>query len=135
MAKYKVGDIVINHKDGKILQVCEGNCCKYCCYNKVQPCLGGVPCYFLIDTNTHFKELPSLPPGTKVKVEEDLKVGTKYDYTYVVEMEKYKEVTIKDYVALCRCYKVYENDYNYSIKMFDQVINEPKNKQYGNKRN
>lgn len=40
MAKYKVGDIVINHEDGKILQVCEGNCCKYCCYNKVQPCLG-----------------------------------------------------------------------------------------------
>lgn len=86
----------------------------------------GVPCYFLIDTNTHFKELPSLPPGTKVKVREDLKVGTKYDYTYVVEMEKYKEVTIKDYVAFCRCYKVYENDYNYSIKMFDQVINESK---------
>lgn len=35
MAKYKVGDIFINHNDGKILQVCEGDYCKDCCYNKV----------------------------------------------------------------------------------------------------
>lgn len=30
MAKYKVSDIFINHKDGKILQVCKGDCCKDC---------------------------------------------------------------------------------------------------------
>lgn len=34
MAKYKVGDIFINHNDGKILQVCEGDSCIDCCYNK-----------------------------------------------------------------------------------------------------
>lgn len=129
MAKYKVGDIFINHKDGKILQVCEGDCCKDCCYNKVHSntCLKGVSCSSLIGLEAYFKELPSLPPGTKVKMREDLKVGTKYeDYTYVDEMKNYKEVTIKDYFASCRCYKVYENEYNYSIEMFDQVINEPK---------
>ena len=127
MAKYKVGDIFISHTDGKILQVCEGSCSN--CPYKIDSLVcsrKGTFCREQIGSNTYYKELPSLPPGTKVKVEEDLKVGTKYDYTYVVEMEKYKEVTIKDYVALCRCYKVYENDYNYSIKMFDQVINEPK---------
>lgn len=129
MAKYKVGDIFINHKDGKILQVCEGDCWKDCCYNKVHSntCLKGVSCSSLIGLEAYFKELPSLPPGTKVKMREDLKVGTKYeDYTYVDEMKNYKEVTIKDYFASCRCYKVYENEYNYSIEMFDQVINEPK---------
>ena len=129
MAKYKVGDIFINHKDGKILQVCEGDCWKDCCYNKVHSntCLKGVSCSSLIGIEAYFKELPSLPPGTKVKMREDLKVGTKYeDYTYVDEMKNYKEVTIKDYFASCRCYKVYENEYNYSIEMFDQVINEPK---------
>ena len=31
MAKYKVGDIFISHKDGKVLQVCEGNSCIDCC--------------------------------------------------------------------------------------------------------
>lgn len=129
MAKYKVGDIFINHKDGKILQVCKGDCCKDCCYNKVHSntCLEGVSCSSLIGLEAYFKELPSLPPGTKVKMREDLKVGTKYeDYTYVDEMKNYKEVTIKDYFASCRCYKVYENEYNYSIEMFDQVINESK---------
>lgn len=127
MAKYKVGDIVINHKDGKILQVCEGNCCKYCCYNKVQPCLGGVPCYFLIDTNTHFKELPSLPPGTKVKVRENLKVGTRYGQCiFVSRMEQNKEVTIRDYDAFYEDYSVAENTFSYTFEMFDQVINESK---------
>ena len=130
MAKYKVGDIFINHKDDKILQVREGNYCKDCCYNKdclKGPCLEGVSCFSLIGLEANFKELPSLPLGTKVKMREDLKVGTKYeDYTYVDEMKNYKEVTIKDYFASCRCYKVYENEYNYSIEMFDQVINKPK---------
>ena len=130
MAKYKEGDIFINHKDGKILQVCEGSCYEDCCYNKVyskKPCLEGVSCFSLIGVKAYFKEIPSLSPGTKVKVREDLKTGTKYeDYTYVDEMKNYKEVTIKDYFASCRCYKVYENEYNYSIEMFDQVINKPK---------
>ena len=130
MAKYKVGDIFINHNDGKILQVCEGDSCIDCCYNKdrlKKTCLEGMSCFFLIGINTCFKELPLLPPGTKVKMREDLKEGTKYeDYTYVDEMKNYKEVTIKDYFASCRCYKVYENEYNYSIEMFDQVINKPK---------
>lgn len=129
MAKYKIGDIFINHKDSKILQVCKGDCCKDCCYNKVHSntCLEGVSCSSLIGLEAYFKELPFLPSGTKVKVRKDLKEGTKYeDYTYVDEMKNYKEVTIKDYFASCRCYKVYENEYNYSIEMFDQVINEPK---------
>lgn len=130
MAKYKVGDIFINHKDGKILQVCEGDCCEDCCYNKDRlnkTCLEGISCFFLIGLEANFKELPSLPLGTKIKVREDLKEGTKYeDYTYVDEMKNYKEVTIKDYFTSCRCYKVYENEYNYSIEMFNQVINESK---------
>ena len=130
MTKFKVGDIFINHNDGKILQVCEGDSCIDCCYNKdrlKKTCLEGMSCFFLIGINTCFKELPLLPPGTKVKMREDLKEGTKYeDYTYVDEMKNYKEVTIKDYFASCRCYKVYENEYNYSIEMFDQVINKPK---------
>lgn len=129
MAKYKIGDIFINHKDSKILQVCKGDCCKDCCYNKVHSntCLEGVSCSSLIGLEAYFKELPFLPPGTMVKVRKDLKEGTKYeDYIYIDEMKNYKEVTIKDYFASCRCYKVYENEYNYSIEMFDQVINEPK---------
>ena len=130
MTKFKVGDIFIKHNDGKILQVCEGDSCIDCCYNKdrlKKTCLEGMSCFFLIGINTCFKELPLLPPGTKVKMREDLKEGTKYeDYTYVDEMKNYKEVTIKDYFASCRCYKVYENEYNYSIEMFDQVINKPK---------
>lgn len=130
MAKYKVGDIFINHNDGKILQVCEGDSCIDCCYNKYRlnkTCLEGMSCFFLIGINTCFKELPLLPPGTKVKMKEDLKEGTKYeDYTYVYEMKNYKEVTIKDYFTSCRCYKVYENEYNYTLEMFDQVINKQK---------
>ena len=130
MTKFKVGDIFINHNDGKILQVCEGDSCIDCCYNKdrlKKTCLEGMSCFFLIGINTCFKELPLLPPGTKVKMREDLKEGTIYGvHTFVNEMQQYKEVTIKDYFASCRCYKVYENEYNYSIEMFDQVINKPK---------
>ena len=130
MAKYKVGDIFINHKDGKILQVCEGDSCIDCCYNKdrlKKTCLEGMSCFFLIGINTCFKELPLLPPGTKVKMREDLKEGTKYeDYTYVNEMQQYKEVTIKQYCATSKGYNVIENIYIYTLEMFDQVINESK---------
>lgn len=104
MAKYKVGDIFINHKDGKILQVYEGNCYEGCCY--FSHCWGPHPypkdtsCYSLIGSDTCFKELPSLPPGTKVKVRENLKVGTRYgQYIFVSRMEQNKEVTIRDYNA------------------------------------
>lgn len=129
MAKYKVGDIFINHKDGKILQVCEGDCCKDCCYNKVhsKTCLEGISCSFLIGLETYFKELPSLPPGTKVKMREDLKVGTRYRRnTFVGRMEQNKEVTIRDYDASHEAYSVAENIFSYTLEMFDQVINEPK---------
>ena len=129
MAKYKVGDIFINHNDGKILKVCEGVSCIGCCYNKARfkNCLGGVSCFSLIGISVCFKELPSLPPGTKVKVREDLKVGIEYgDFTFVPTMKQYKEVTIKSYSIAYRRYDVSENNYMYSIEMFDQVINEPK---------
>ena len=130
MAKYKEGDIFINHKDDKILQVCGGSCYEDCCYNKVyskKPCLEGVSCFSLIGISFCFKELPSLPPGTKVKVREDLKVGIEYgDLTFVPTMKQYKEVTIKSYSIAYRRYDVSENNYMYSIEMFDQVINEPK---------
>lgn len=130
MAKFKVGDIFINHKDGKILQVCEGSCYEDCCYNKVyskKPCLEGVSCFSLIGIKAYFKELPLLPPGTKVKVREDLKEGTKYGvHTFVNEMQQYKEVTIKQYNATSKGYDVIENIYIYTLEMFDQVINEPK---------
>lgn len=112
MAKYKVGDIFINHNDGKILQVCEGDSCIDCCYNKDRlnkTCLEGMSCFFLIGINTCFKELPSLPSGTKVKMREDL-----------------KEVTIKKYNATLKVYSIIEDSYNYTLEMFDQVINEPK---------
>ena len=130
MAKYKEGDIFINHNDGKILQVCEGSCYKDCCYTNVyskKPCLGSASCFSLIGLKAYFKELPSLSPGTKVKVRKDLKVGTKYeDYTYVDEMKNYKEVTIKQYCATSKGYNVIENIYIYTLEMFDQVINESK---------
>ena len=130
MAKYKVGDIFINHKDGKILQVCGGMCYEDCCYNKVyskKPCLEGVSCFSLIGLKAYFKELPSLPPGTKVKVREDLKEGTKYGvHTFVNEMQQYKEVTIKQYYATSKDYDVIENIYIYTLEIFDQVINKPK---------
>lgn len=125
MAKYKVGDIFISHKDGKVLQVCEGNSCIDCCYNKarLKTCLGGVSCLFLISINTCFKELPSLPPGTKVKMREDLKEGTRYGrYTFVGSMEQNKEVTIRDYDASHEAYSVAENIFCYAFEMFDQVI-------------
>lgn len=112
MTKYKVGDIFINHEDSKILQVCEGDSCIDCCYNKVRlknTCLEGMSCFFLIGINTCFKELPLLPPGTKVKMREDL-----------------KEVTIKQYNATLKVYSIIEDSYNYTLEMFDQVINEPK---------
>ena len=130
MAKYKIGDLFINHKDSKILQVCGGSCYEDCCYNKVyskKPCLEGVSCFSLIGLKAYFKELPSLPPGTKVKVREDLKAGTKYGvHTFVNEMQQYKEVTIKQYNATSKGYDVIENTYLYTLEMFDQVINEPK---------
>lgn len=130
MAKYKIGDIFINHKDSKILQVCEGSCSEDCCYNKVyskKNCYEGVSCFSLIGLKAYFKELPLLPPGTKVKVREDLKGGTKYGvHTFVNEMQQYKEVTIKQYNATSKGYDVIENIYIYTLEMFDQVINEPK---------
>ena len=130
MAKYKEGDIFINHKDGKILQVCEGDSCIDCCYNKdrfKKTCLEGMSCFFLIGINTCFKELPLLPPGTKVKMREDLKEGTKYGRQYFVEgMEHCGGVTIKQYNATLKVYSIIEDSYNYTLEMFDQVINEPK---------
>ena len=130
MTKFKVGDIFINHNDGKILQVCEGDSCIDCCYNKdrlKKTCLEGMSCFFLIGINTCFKELPLLPPGTKVKMREDLKEGTKYGRQYFVEgMEHYGGVTIKQYNATLKVYSIIEDSYNYTLEMFDQVINEPK---------
>ena len=129
MAKYKVGDIFINHKDGKILQVCKGDCCTDCCYNKVHnnTCLEGVSCFSLIALKAYFKELPLLPPGTKVKVREDLKEGTKYGvHTFVNEMQQYKEVTIKQYNTSLKAYIIIEDIFIYTLEMFDQVINESK---------
>ena len=130
MAKYKVGDIFINHKDGKILQVCEGDSCIDCCYNKDRfnkTCLEGMSCLFLIGINTCFKELPLLPPGTKVKMREDLKERTKYGRQYFVEgMEHCGGVTIKQYNATLKVYSIIEDSYNYTLEMFDQVINKPK---------
>ena len=130
MTKFKVGDIFINHNDGKILQVCEGDSCIDCCYNKDRfnkTCLEGMSCFFLIGINTCFKELPLLPPGTKVKMREDLKEGTKYGRQYFVEgMEHCGGVTIKQYNATLKVYSIIEDSYNYTLEMFDQVINESK---------
>ena len=129
MAKYKVGDIFINHTDGKILQVCEGDCCKDCCYNKVHSstCLKGVSCSFLIGLEAYFKELPSLPPGTKVKMREDLQESFRYGgFIYCHQKGEYKEITIKTYNINSKSYKVNECPYSYTLEMFDQVINEPK---------
>lgn len=131
MAKYNVGDIFINHNDGKILQVCKGCNCKGCCYNNgccERPFLVDVSCTFLIGLNYHFKELPSLPPGTKVKVREDLTPWEEYiDLGYLPGMGKFKEVTILGKYKATDYYSVYEiDDYVFSLGMFDQVINEPK---------
>lgn len=129
MAKYKIGDIFINHKDGKILQVCKGYCCKDCCYNKVHSntCLEGVSCSSLIGLEAYFKELPFLPSGTKVKVRKDLKEGSRYGcFRYCRQKGEYKEITIKTYDINSKSYKVNECPYSYTIEMFDQVINESK---------
>lgn len=84
-------------------------------------------CFFLIGINTCFKELTLLPPGTKVKMREDLKEGTKYGRQYFVEgMEHCGGVTIKQYNATLKVYSIIEDSYNYTLEMFDQVINEPK---------
>lgn len=127
--KYKVGDIFINHNDGKILQVCEGECNKGCPYS-FGNCKGvfsnNISCRAFIGNNI-VKELPSLPPGTKVKVRGDLKVGGEYDgYIFNYEMEPYTEVTISCYDTAYNSYQVFENFNHYSLEMFDQVINEPK---------
>lgn len=127
MAKYKVGDIFINHNDGKILQVCEGNC-NGCLYKiDISTCsYRGTFCRKDIGSNTYFKELPSLPPGTKVKIREDLKVGTQYgQYVFVSNMWRNKEVTIERYFASSKAYGIIENGYLYALEMFDQVISEP----------
>lgn len=128
MAKYKVGDIFISHADGKILQVCEGGCHEGCCYRFVS-CKGvfsnSVFCEDFIGCHNLVKALPSLPSGTKVKVREDLKAGTKYgEYVFIETMQPYKKVTIRD--SFPTHYRIFENDYIYSLEMFDQVINESK---------
>lgn len=130
MAKYKVGDIFINHTDGKILQVCEGGC-NECCRYRFSTCKGlfdkSVSCKDFIGHHNLVKELHLLPPGTKVKIREDLKEGTRYGrYTFVGSMEQNKEATIRDYDAFCEAYSVAENTFSYSLEKFDQVINEPK---------
>lgn len=129
MAKYKVGDIFINHNDGKILQVCEGECNEGCPYS-FGNCKGvfsnNISCRAFIGNNI-VKELPSLPPGTKVKMRKNLKVRIKYgNYTFVEDIEHCVGVTIKQYNATFKTYNIIEDIYNYTIEMFDQVINEPK---------
>lgn len=130
MTKYKVGDIFINHNDGKILQVCEGkNGCTDCVYKKrLGICsYGPYQCRKQIGNYPYFKELPSLPLGTKVKVREDLKVGTQYgQYVFVSNMWQNKEVTIERYFASSKTYGIIENDYLYALEMFDHVINKSK---------
>lgn len=130
MAKYKVGDIFINHNDGKILQVCEGACTEGCCYRFVN-CKGifsnSVSCKDFIGYQKIVKALPSLPPGTRVKVKEDLKVREEYGgYIFNYEMEPYTEVTISCYDTAYNSYQVFENFNHYPLEMFDQVINKPK---------
>lgn len=131
MTKYKVGDIFINHNDGKMLQVCEGECNDGCCYMSCR-CKGifniDVSCREVIGCFNLVKELSSLPPGTKVKLKEDLKIGAEYGlYTFVENMKSYREVTIKQYNAVLKRYIVFENMYSYTLEMFDQVINEKEN--------
>lgn len=129
MAKYKVGNIFINHNDGKILQVCKGNCneCRY--YSS--KCKGtfniDIRCECVIGRYNIVKELFTLPPGTKVKIKENLQVGTRYEnWAFVNSMRKYKEVTIRNYSTVCKYYTVYENDFVYTFEMFSQVINKSK---------
>ena len=59
MAKYKVGDIFINHNDGKILQVCEGLCDKGCAYPRcwnTSPFSKDISCTCLIGALCHVEE-------------------------------------------------------------------------------
>lgn len=130
MAKYKVGDIFINHNDGKILQVYEGGCgagCRYGFINCKRIFGNSISCKNLIGYNTCVKELSFLPLGTKVKVREDLKVGTEYGgYIFNYDMGQYTEVTISCYDTAYNSYQVFENPCHYAFEMFDQVINEPK---------
>lgn len=129
MAKYKVGDIFINHNDGKILQVREGGCsegCFYSCCWQTHPFTKGVSCSSLVDYGYHIEELPFLPSGTKVKMREDLAEGVEYGQYYFVEDMKCGEVTIKHYNATYKTYSIIGNTYKYTLEMFDQVINEPK---------
>lgn len=131
MAKYKIGDIFISHADGKILQVCEGGCDEGRFYNNnscTRPIINNTSCYSLMGSFCHIKELPSLPPGTKVKVREDLTLWKEYgDLPYMPNMGKFKEVTILGKYKATDYYSVYEtDDYIFSLDMFDQVINEPK---------
>ena len=111
------------------MQVCKGDCCKDCCYNKVHSntCLEGVSCSSLIGLEAYFKEFPFLPSGTKVKVRKDLKEGSRYGcFRYCRQKGEYKEITIKTYDINSKSYKVNECPYSYTIEMFDQVINESK---------
>lgn len=130
MAKYKVGDIFINHNDGKILQVREGGCSKGCFYPcswQTHPFSKGVSCSSLVDYGHHVKELPSLPPGTRVKLREDMKEGVRYGgFIYNHKKGEYKDITINSYDETFKSYKVNECSYSYTLEMFDQVINEPK---------
>lgn len=84
-------------------------------------------CTFLIGLNRYFKELPSLPPGTKVKLREDMKKGVRYGgFIYNHKKGEYKDITINSYDETFKSYKVNECSYSYTLEMFDQVINEPK---------
>ena len=130
MAKYKVGDIFINHNDGKILQVCEGECKDGCCYMSCR-CRGtfniDVLCREVIGYSNLVKELPSLPPGTRVKLREDMKEGVRYGgFIYNHKKGEYKDITINSYDETFKSYKVNECSYSYTLEMFDQVINESK---------
>lgn len=112
------------------MQVCEGGC-NECCRYRFSTCKGlfdkSVSCKNFIGHHNLVKELPLLPPGTKVKIREDLKVGTQYgQYVFVSNMRRNKEVTIERYFASSKAYGIIENCYLYALEMFDQVINEPK---------
>lgn len=129
MAKYKVGDIFINHNDGKILQVYEGGCgagCRYGFINCKRIFGNSISCKNLIGYNTCVKELSFLPSGTKVKMRKDLAVGAEYGQYCFVEDMNCGEVTIKRYNATYKFYSIIGNTYKYTLEMFDQVINESK---------
>lgn len=132
MAKYKVGDIFINHNDGKILQVCKGGCGESCCYFSscwdMRPFPRGVSCASLVGTLGYLKELSVLPPGTRVKVREDLVPYKMYGVIdYMPGMYKFKKVTVKKFVPQISFYNVKECLFPFSLEMFDQVINKKEN--------